>query len=188
MPATFAALTLISLVLLVIARLLIMRRAGVQPMHFGKQDKKDFLIPPVALFYFYTVFANAFGWPLLSTQRFFDAAALGWLGVAFCAAGLLLVLWSLVSFGRSFRVGIDEERPGALITSGAFAHSRNPIYTGFWIILLGQFLIFPNWVLLLYLGMAAWLLHRQVRREEVFMAAQYGAAYAAYRTRVRRYL
>jgi len=36
-----------------------LRRAGTQAMHFGNLDKKDFLIPPVALLYFYTIF-----WPV----------------------------------------------------------------------------------------------------------------------------
>jgi hypothetical protein len=29
-------------------------------MNFGRIDKKDFLIPPFAIFYFYIVFAAAF--------------------------------------------------------------------------------------------------------------------------------
>ena len=87
-------------------------------MHFGKLDKTDFLIPPVALFYFYTVFAAAFGWPLVSTQRFFRSTALTWLALALCLAGVLILLWSLASFGRSFRVGIDVDQPGSLVTTG----------------------------------------------------------------------
>ncbi len=42
-------------------------------MHFGKIDKTDFLIPPFALFYLYTVFAVAFDLPLVSTQEFFHS-------------------------------------------------------------------------------------------------------------------
>ena len=113
-------------------------------MNFGKIDKTDFLIPPFALFYFYLVFAAAFNLPTLSTQTFFQSALSSWGGVLFCLAGLLLLLWSLVSFGRSFRIGIDTERPDQLVTTGVFAVSRNPIYVAFALILLGQFLIFPN--------------------------------------------
>jgi len=173
---------------MVVARNLMLRRQGVQTMHFGKLDRKDFLIPPIAAVYFYTVLGHAFGWPLASTQLFFQSEALAWMGVGLCAAGLAVQAWALVSFGRSFRVGIDTEHPGNLITSGAFACSRNPIYVAFWFILLGQFLVFPNWVLLLYLVAATWLLHRQVLREEAFMGEQYGSAYAEYCAGVRRYL
>ncbi len=157
-------------------------------MHFGNIDKKDFLIPPFALFYFYLVFAAAFGFPSVSTQEFFHSEAISWVGVLFCLVGLLLLLWSLVSFGRSFRVGIDVDRPDRLITTGIFAFSRNPIYVAFAISLIGQFLVFSNWILLLYIGMAAWLFHRQVLREEEYLKSHYGSEYAEYCKRVRRYL
>jgi protein-S-isoprenylcysteine O-methyltransferase Ste14 len=102
--------------------------------------------------------------------------------------GLLLLLWSLVSFGTSFRVGIDTNRPDKLVTTGIFALSRNPLYVAFWTVMLGQFLVLPNWILLVYLAVAAWLFHRQVLREEAFLSKQYGGQYAEYINRVRRYL
>jgi protein-S-isoprenylcysteine O-methyltransferase Ste14 len=157
-------------------------------MHFGKIDKKDFLIPPFALFYFYIVFAAAFGLPAVSQQQFFSSEVLSWVGVFLCAAGLLVFLLSLVSFGRSFRVGIDADNADKLITTGVFAFSRNPIYVAFWIVMLGQFLVFPNWLLLVYLGAATWLFHRQVLREEAYLIRHYGRQYSEYCARVRRYI
>lgn len=173
---------------MVLTRVVMLRRRGIEAMNFGKTDKTDFLILPFALFYFYTVIANAFNLPLVSTQVFFTSEPVAWLGVLFCGLGLLLLLWSLVSFGKSFRVGIDENQPDKLVTDGIFAYSRNPIYVAFALILLGQFLIFPNWVLLLYLGGAVWLFHRQVLREEAYLKQHYGEEYAQYCRRVRRYL
>jgi len=157
-------------------------------VHFGRIDKTDFLIPPFALFYFYTVFAAAFNLPIVSTQRFFHSEVISWVGVSLCFAGLTLCLLSLVSFGRSFRVGIDIVHPDKLVTTGVFALSRNPIYVAFGCVLLGQFLVFPNWVLLVYLAAGMWLFHRQVLREEEFLRKQYGQAYAEHCNRVRRYL
>ena len=165
MPKYFAVLTIVLLLAMVVIRVLLMKRQGIEAFQFGKLDKKDFLIPPFALFYFYTVFAKAFNFPLLSTQKFFQSDVISWIGVFFCIAGLLLFLWSLVSFGQSFRVGIDSDQPDKLVTNGAFAYSRNPIYVAFGIILLGQFLIFSNWILLIYLVAAIWLFQRQVLRE-----------------------
>ena len=188
MQRYLAALTIVLMLGMVLVRVATLRRQGVRAVTFGKQDKTDFLIPPFAFFYFYLVFANAFGWPTVSRQVFFASGAAAWLGVAFCLAGLLFLFWSLVSFGRSFRVGIDDENPDKLVTGGVFAWSRNPIYVAFWWILLGQFLVFPNWLLLVYLAAATWLFHRQVRREEAYLAQRYGAAYADYCGRVRRYL
>ena len=41
---------------------------------------------------------------------------------------------------------------------------------------------------LVYLAAATWLFDRQVSREEAYLAEHYGAAYADYCRRVRRYL
>lgn len=188
MPKYFAALTIILMLGMVLTRVLLMRRKGIAAFHFGKIDKNDFLIPPFALFYFYLVFANAFNFPPVSTQAFFHSEIISWVGVLFCLAGLLLLLWSLVSFGQSFRVGIDTEHPDKLITGGIFAFSRNPIYVAFALILLGQFLIFSNWILLVYLVAGIWLFHRQVLREEEYLKKHYGKEYLDYSNLVRRYL
>jgi protein-S-isoprenylcysteine O-methyltransferase Ste14 len=188
MPGYFAALTIVLLLGMVVTRVLLMKRKGIEAMNFGKIDKTDFLIPPFALFYFYCVFAAAFHFPSPSTQEFFHSVASSWTGVVFCLAGLLLMSWSLISFGQSFRVGIDQEHPDRLITTGVFAFSRNPIYVAFAVVLLGQFLIFPNWILLLYLGAAIWLFHRQVLREEDYLKGHYGREYTEYCSRVRRYI
>ncbi len=157
-------------------------------MNFGKIDRTDFLIPPLALLYFYLVFAAAFHWPTASRQEFFQSGIFPWVGAIFCLAGLLLLLWSLIAFGQSFRVGIDTEHPDRLVTTGVFGFSRNPIYVAFALTLVGQFLIFSNWILLVYLGAAIWLFHRQVLREEEYLKTHYGEEYSAYYRRVRRYL
>ena len=84
-------------------------------------------------------------------------------------------------------MGIDTEHPDKLITTGVFAVSRNPIYVAFAFILLGQFLIFPLWILFVYLLAGLWLVHRQVLREEDYLKQHYGQAYTDYSGRVRRY-
>jgi len=187
MPKYFAALTLILMVGIVLTRVFLMRRQGIQAMKFGNIDKTDFLIPPFALFYFYVVFAAAFNWPTISKQEFFHSEIISWVGVLLCLTGLLLLSWSIVSFRQSFRVGIDADRPDRLITDGIFAFSRNPIYAALALILIGEFFILPNWITLIYIVAATWLFHRQVLREEDYLRRHYGQAYLEYCNRVRRY-
>ncbi len=188
MARYFAVLTIVLMLGMVVTRALILKRQGVEAMQFGKIDKTDFIIPPLMLFYFYLVFAAAFHWPSVSRQEFFHSDGIAWAGMLFCLAGLVLLFWSLVSFGQSFRVGIDQDHPDQLITTGVFAYSRNPIYVAFATILLGQFLIFSNVILLIYLVGAVGLFHRQVLREEAYLKQHYGQDYAEYCHRVRRYL
>jgi protein-S-isoprenylcysteine O-methyltransferase Ste14 len=188
MPRYFAAFALVLLIALVLVRAQLLKRQGTKAIHFGNIDKKDFLIPPFALFYLYTVFAAAFDLPTISKQEFFHSETVSWAGVLFCAGGLFLFAWSLISFGKNFRVGIDTSHPGQLVTKGAFRISRNPIYVAFALVLIGQFLIFPNAILLIYFGTAVWLFHRQVLREEAFLKTYYGQEFTDYCKRVRRYI
>lgn len=188
MQGYLAALAIVLLVGMVLVRVFLLGRTGTRAVHFGGIDKKDFLIPPFALFYFYIVFAAAFNLPTVSTQRFFHSEVISWMGVFLCFAGLIFLLLSLVTFGKSFRVGIDIEHPDRLVTTGVFAFSRNPIYVAFGLVLLGEFLVFPNWILLVYAAAGIWLIHRQILREEEFLRKRYGQEYAEYCNRVRRYL
>jgi protein-S-isoprenylcysteine O-methyltransferase Ste14 len=173
---------------LVWSRALLLKKKGIKAIYFGNLDKKDFLISPLALFYFYCVFAAAFGFPSVSRQEFFRSDAISWAGAFICLAGLILFFLSLISFGRSFRVGIDPDHSDKLVTTGVFAISRNPVYVTFGFVLLGQFLLFSNWILLVYLVAGVWLFHRQVLREEEFLKEHYGRQYLEYSARVRRYL
>jgi protein-S-isoprenylcysteine O-methyltransferase Ste14 len=181
------ALTIVVLIAMVLTRVAILRREGIAAMKFGAIDKSDFLIPPFALFYLYLVLAAALHWPTVIHNVLFVSPALAWLGVALCAAGIALMLVTLASFGTSFRVGIDVDEPDALVTSGIFAFTRNPIYVAFGIVLLGELLILPHWILLVYLVAGIALFHRQVLREEQYLASRYGEAYRSYCERVPRY-
>jgi protein-S-isoprenylcysteine O-methyltransferase Ste14 len=187
MPKYFAALTIVLMLGMVWTRVLLMKRRGTNAMKFGNIDKKDFLILPFALFYFYIVFAAAFGLPTVSRHEFVHSKVVSWVGASFCLAGLLLLLWSLISFGQSFRVGIDTDHPDKLITNGVFALSRNPIYVAFELILTGEFLVFATATFFIYIGGSVWLFHRQVLREEEYLKKHYGGEYLEYCSRVRRY-
>jgi protein-S-isoprenylcysteine O-methyltransferase Ste14 len=187
MQKYFGALTILLLLGLVLARVRMLKSRGIKAMHFAGSDKSDFLILPFALFYFYTVFAHAFGFHAPGSHVLFDYTIVGWVGVFACISGLVLLYWSIVSFGNSFRVGIDQDNPDKLITTGVFEVTRNPIYLAFWLILLGEFLIFPNWVTLSFLACGVLVTHRQVLREEEFLRNYYGLVYEDYCGHVRRY-
>jgi protein-S-isoprenylcysteine O-methyltransferase Ste14 len=188
MTADIGASCLLAVIATVLLRVALLSQRGIAAMNFGKTDRSDFLIPPFALFYVYLVLANAFGWPTVAHATLFGSAPLRWLGAALCVSAVALMIASIVSFGVSFRVGIDAERPGGLVTGGVFAYTRNPIYVAFGFMLLGQFLIQPALLLLAYALAGVALFHRQVLREEAFLEKQYGAEFRAYAAHVRRYL
>jgi hypothetical protein len=132
MQRYFAVLAVVLLLGMVLVRAWLMRRQGINAFHFGSTDKTDFLIPPFALFYFYTVFAAAFHLPTVSRQEFFQSGIVSWVGVVLCLAGLFLLFLSLVSFGKSFRVGIDITRTNlSRPASLALAATPSMLHFGF---------------------------------------------------------
>jgi protein-S-isoprenylcysteine O-methyltransferase Ste14 len=174
------------LIILVFTRVLLLKRSGIKAMKFGALDRKDFLLPPFFLFYLYLLIASVFDLPRIGFE-FIRHDGIAWIGVGIAVLGLLLFLMSVVALGRSFRVGIDEDAPGKLVTSGIYAYTRNPIYLAFGLVFFGIFLIVSNWIFLLYLFFGALMVNRQVRREEDALKKIYGAEYLLYCRKVPRY-
>jgi len=81
-----------------------------------------------------------------------------------------------------------EEKPDKLITHRMFAISRNPIYVCFLLFFTGLFLVHLNIVIAVTIVLFAIAIHRQVIKEEKFLASYYGEEYEQYRRKVRRYL
>lgn len=117
MQHCLASLTLLMLIVMVIIRVSLMRRHRVDAMLFGKLDRKDLLIPPFALFYFYQVAARTFDLPGVGNQQFFETVPISWTGVLLCFIGLILFLLSIISFGSSFQIGIDVDNPDKLVAA-----------------------------------------------------------------------
>lgn len=174
-------------VALIAARIGLLHIQGLHPLRFGNEDKRNWAIIPFALFYAYVIVSGAFALPHMGTVLF-RSEAVSLLGIIVCTLALGMLAWSLISFGQSFRVGIDSDQPGKLVTSGVFALSRNPMYTALDAILVGVFLISPNWILLLFVILGFWMYNREIQHEETALQKIYGAQYREYRQKVRRYL
>jgi protein-S-isoprenylcysteine O-methyltransferase Ste14 len=171
-------------------RAAMLRKKGIRAIVFGDTNRSDFLLIPVFLALAYTILACAFGLPMpyWLIRPFWVSPPIVWLGLLLAAVALSGFALTLQSFGDSFRVGIDEKKPDKLVTTGMFAISRNPIYVCFLLFFLGQFLVNPNAALAIAVLLLSLAIHRQILREEAFLAPHYGEEYASYRKRVRRYL
>lgn len=179
-------LTLVALIALVVIRVRMLGARGIAAFKFGQMDRRELLILPLVLLLVYLVTAATVFLPHIGRMTGRNTVT-GAVGAAMCACSVALFAWALWSFGKSFRVGIDEDNPGSLVTTGAFALTRNPIYVAFVLALIGFFLIYWNWVLLLFIVGATMLFNRQVRLEEASLRKLYGDAYRTYCRRVRRF-
>lgn len=93
---------------------------------------------------------------------------------------------------RKARTTVNPMRPqatSALVTSGIYARTRNPMYVGILCVVLGWLVFLGTpWVLP---GPAVFVLYMnrfQIGPEERVLQQLFGAEYAAYRARVRRWL
>jgi protein-S-isoprenylcysteine O-methyltransferase Ste14 len=110
--------------------------------------------------------------------------------------GLLIVAWGYLQYrlvGR-FRLRQGGGGPGMaaapqrIVAQGPYRYTRNPMYLGHLIFMLGLALTFRSWFGLVLLGLrAAWFQHR-VLGDEARLTAVFGAEYEAYRAQVRRWI
>ena len=76
----------------------------------------------------------------------------------------------------------------ALVQSGVFRRTRNPMYLSLTLLTLGLGIATANpWTILLAPLLLFYLQERVVKREEAYLALRFGAAYEAYRRQVRRW-
>jgi protein-S-isoprenylcysteine O-methyltransferase Ste14 len=114
--------------------------------------------------------------------------ALAYLGLALLGVALAWVLAAQAQMGASWRIGIDAHTPAPLVQTGLFAISRNPIFLGMRVMLLGLLLVMPTAVTLAIAVLGEALIHIQVRLEEPHLSQAHGARYRDYAARVRRWL
>lgn len=108
-------------------------------------------------------------------------------GIAVVALSMVVFALAFLSFGNSWRVGLDRQTPGALVTTGIFAVSRNPIYVAMDLWFIGIALMNGTLFFVVFAVLAAAALHWQMLREERFCAELYGEPYVDYRARIARY-
>ncbi len=115
-------------------------------------------------------------------------AAGDWVGAGLVAAGIGLAVAAAVEFRRARTTIIPHGQPSAIVTSGVYRLSRNPIYLGDALILAGLGL---RWDSVLALGLVpvfvAVITARFIRPEEARLRARFGAAFDAWAARVQRW-
>ena len=116
-------------------------------------------------------------------------AALRPLGIALMTAGFLLIAVTGMQLLRHDTDIHTFGRPRKLLTSGTFTFSRNPIYLGFLVSLVGAWVYLGSWLavvgpIVFFVVASTWY----IPFEEDRLAEAFGADYLAYRARVGRWI
>jgi protein-S-isoprenylcysteine O-methyltransferase Ste14 len=146
-------------------------------------------IPPVALGFI----AAALMWCARSVAPDFHLlfpsdsvlpAGLALVGALTCLAGV-------VSFRRA-KTTVNPMKPdstSSLVVTGIYRYTRNPMYLGFLLILLGWAAVLSNvWALVLVPMFVLYMNRFQISPEERVLACRFAQEYAEYRASVRRWI
>lgn len=121
----------------------------------------------------------------------FDYPGRPWVAAVFAGLGLAFSVAGVASFRRARTTvnPINPEGVTALVVSGVYRVTRNPMYLGFLCCLLAETAWLAHPVALA--GAAAFVLYMnrfQIVPEERVLAARFGSDYHTYTRRVRRWL
>lgn len=112
-----------------------------------------------------------------------------WAGLLPVALGLGTTITAALSFKRAGTPIVPFEKSTALVTGGLFRYSRNPMYLGMVLLLIGSGILFGSAGALLPIPLFVWIIAASfIRGEERFMEELFGAEYLAYKQKVRRWL
>ncbi len=177
----------------VLKSVVVAKRIGKNPLVLPKDDSaygligRYFKLTLITMFIYVVVYAL---FPTLN-ENFLPITQLDKQSIKYVGLAVLCIalVWTVIAQGHmsnSWRIGIDIETKTELVTSGLFAISRNPIFFGMILSLVGLFLTTPNMFTILFLILGYVLIQIQIRLEEDFLSKEHRQEYSNYKQKVRR--
>lgn len=171
------------------------KQTGINPVTFSNRDNAHDYIGFVMKFLMVLLFVSVLLFAMGGTfyqysvpVLFLENDTLKIIGLFLIHIALIWVMIAQYQMQNSWRIGIDETHKTELRTNGIFGISRNPIFLGMIISVLGLFLLVPN-ALTFFTTLATYfIIQVQVRLEEDFLERQHPETYPSYKQNVKRFL
>jgi protein-S-isoprenylcysteine O-methyltransferase Ste14 len=110
-------------------------------------------------------------------------------GAAVFVAALALFGWAIVTMTQAGTNVPTSQPVTAIVDTGPYRFTRNPIYLGMFLGLIGLAIAFNTlWLLMALVPFALVIRYGVVAREEAYLEGKFGDVYRGYRARVRRWL
>jgi protein-S-isoprenylcysteine O-methyltransferase Ste14 len=127
----------------------------------------------------------------IAWRRGFTTSRILWsIGILLLLAGLCVygwTVWDFGSFGRGTPLPVDA--PKKLVVRGLYRHTRNPMYIGVMLVILGWASLFADaWLLLYALGVFLVIHLFVIGYEEPHLKRQFGDDYIRYMYEVGRWI
>ena len=138
-----------------------------------------YTLPPIAAYFLVARPEFRYGW--LAVRFVPEGPAIRWLGVAVTAAGVSFALWARWHLGSNWSGLVTLKEGHELIRTGPYRFIRHPIYTGILIGVFGTLLEDGEMRSLVALAMILSSFYVKARREESFLAQEFGSAFAEHK-------
>lgn len=103
--------------------------------------------------------------------------------------GFGLLFWSLLLFFKARTSPLPMVPTTAIVRSGPYRWTRNPMYLAMVLVYAGVALWFDVFWALVLIPLVIWLVNRLIiRKEERYLEERFGEEYRRYKTEVRRWL
>ena len=113
----------------------------------------------------------------------------GWVGAIVFALALALLVWAIATITRSGSNVPTNQPTTTIVETGPYRFTRNPIYLGMMLGLIGLAIVVNSlWLLLTLVPFALVIRYGVIAREEAYLERKFGDVYGRYRARVRRWL
>lgn len=143
-------------------------------------------MPPV-YFLFAMLFTAALHW-FLPIATLIDAP-LSYAGLLMTGSGIIIVVVAARAFQTHATTIRPFEESDILVTDGFFHVTRNPMYLGMVIILVGVAILLGTLASFLPIPFFVILIQRQfIQKEEAMLAERFGEQYIEYKKTVRRWI
>jgi len=113
------------------------------------------------------------------------------LSIALCGSGLLIAIMGQIAFRKNGTSAnpLSPEKASVLVTSGIYSRTRNPMYLGFFLILIGWWLNLDSWLIFPFPLLFFFYINRfQIYPEERMLRKRFGKAFDAYCHSVGRWI
>jgi protein-S-isoprenylcysteine O-methyltransferase Ste14 len=130
---------------------------------------------------FFLLYQENPNWGPLNRRFVPDELWIAWFGSALCAAGILFAIWARRTIGKDWSAEVQIKEGHQLIRSGPYAHIRHPIYTGLLLATFGTALLIGEYRGLVGFAMFLVGFTRKARKEESFLATEFGPAFEEHR-------
>jgi len=188
------AIVLLYQILFILLSLRLYMKSGINPYVFKGGDAIQRLTEKAFRIQFLGLTTYLLGlvlWPELYLHTgplpWLEILVPDWMGIILTIVGASVALGAQVQMGRSWRIGSSKEKT-TLVMTGIFSYSRNPVFLGMILMVVGVTAVIPTAVTISHAATATLAIAIQIRIEERNLLQLLGEHYQEYCERVPRWI